>query len=140
MGQEDAPVFLGLELGLRGDGLFLDDSGSDVLQEGEDLHDVLVVELGGQLGQRGDQGLEQRGVLVLVVSQLLQDFIVSALDLSESDSVDHVVDQLDSLLQGGDGDGVLVVLLGPSDVLRLSLLGSGDDGLQGLIVVGLSLG
>lgn len=137
--KEVSPVLLGLNLSLSGDVLLFNESGSDVVEESEDLHDVLVVQLSGQLGQGSDEWLEKRSVFALVVSQLLQDLVVSGLNLGEGNSVDHVVDQLDSLLQGGDGDRVLVVLLSPSLVLSGSLGSSSLDRLDSLIEISLSL-
>jgi hypothetical protein len=78
-------------------------------------------------------------VFALVISKFLQNLVVSGLNLSESNSVDHVVDQLDSFLQGGDGDRVLVVFLLPSLVLGVSLGGSSLDGLDGFIEILFSL-
>lgn len=137
--KEDGPILLGLFFGLSGKGLFFNESGSDVVEEGEDLHDVLVVQLSGQLGQRSDEWLEERSMFALVISKFLQNLVVSGLNLSESNSVDHVVDQLDSFLQGGDGDRVLVVFLLPSLVLGVSLGGSSLDGLDGFIEILFSL-
>lgn len=79
-------------------------------------------------------------MFALVISKFLQNLVVSGLNLSESNSVDHVVDQLNSFLQGGNGDSVLVVFLLPSLVLGVSLGGSSLDGLDGFIEVLLSLG
>lgn len=138
--KEVGPVLLGLGFSSSGNVLFFNKSGSDIVKEGEDLHDVLVVQLSGQLGQGSDEWLEEGSVFALVVSQFLQDLVVSGLNLSEGDSVDHVVDQLDSFFQGGDGDGVLVVFFSPSVVLSSSLGGSFLDGLDGFIEVSFSLG
>lgn len=137
--KEVGPILLGLNLSLSGNALLFNKSGSDIVEEGEDLHDVLVVQLSGQLGQRSDEGLEQRSVFALVISQLLQDLVVSGLNLSEGNSVDHVVDQLDSLFQSGNRDRVLVVFLSPSGVLSSSLGSSSLDGLDGFIEILLSL-
>lgn len=79
-------------------------------------------------------------MFALVISKFLQNLVVSGLNLGESNSVDHVVDQLNSFLQGGDRDSVLVVFLLPSLVLGVSLGGSSLDGLDGFIEVLLSLG
>ena len=93
----------------------------------------------------------------LVFSQFFQNLVVSWLELGECDSVDHVLDDLDSylciinyiiniikyyntFLEGGDFDGHLVVLIGPLLVFGLSLGGPGLDGVDGLFVVSLSLG
>lgn len=137
--KEGFPISLGLNFSISGNGLFFNESGSDVVEEGEDLHDVLVVQLSGQLGQRSDEWLEERSMFALVISKFLQNLVVSGLNLSESDSVDHVVDQLDSFLQGGDRDRVLVIFLLPSGVLSKSLGGSSLDGLDGFIEVLFSL-
>ena len=54
--------------------------------------------------------------------------------------MDHMLDDLNALFQGGDLDGHLVVLVGPLLVFSLSLGGPGLDGVHGLLVVALSLG
>jgi hypothetical protein len=114
--KEDFPISLGAFFSLAGKGLFLNNSSADVLEELKDLHNVLVVELGGELGKRGNEWLEEGSVLVLVVAELFKDFIVSALDLGEGNSVDHVVDELNSFLEGGDGDRVLIIFFSPTSV------------------------
>jgi hypothetical protein len=109
--KENFPVSLCTLFSLARDCLFFNDAVADVLQQLEDLDNVLVVELGGELCERGDQWLEERSVLVLVVSKLVEDLVVARLDLCESNTVDDVVDELNTFLECGDGDGVLVVLL-----------------------------
>jgi hypothetical protein len=60
--------------------------------------------------------------------------------LGEGNSVDHVLDQFDSLFQSGDFDGGLVVFVSPGGVFGFSLGSSGGDGVNGFFVVVLGLG
>jgi len=87
------------------------------------------------LGEGRDEGLEEGGVLSVVSSELLEDLVVSGLDLGEGDTMNHVLDQLNTLLESGDLDLGLVVLISPLLVLGVSLGGTGFDGLNGLIVI-----
>jgi hypothetical protein len=135
VGKEDFPISLGTFFSLAGEGLFFNDSRADVLEEFEDLHNVFVIEFGGKLGEGGDEWFEKRSVLVLVISEFFEDFVVSALDLGKCNSVDHVVDELNSFLEGGDGDRVLVIFFRPSSVFSFSLGCSLFDGFYGLIVI-----
>jgi len=134
-GEEGFPVTLGLFLVLLGELLLLNDTGADVLEEIQNLDDGLVVELGGELGEGGNEGLEEGGVLVVGGSKLLEDLVVTGLDLGESDTVDHVLDELDAFLKGGDLDGLFVVIGSPFAVLGLTFGGALFDGFDGLVVV-----
>jgi len=49
--QEDFPISLGGFFGSLGRFLFFNDSLSDVVKQFQNLHDVFVVQLGGNLGQ-----------------------------------------------------------------------------------------
>jgi hypothetical protein len=59
--------------------------------------------------------------------------------LSECYSVNHVLDELDSLFQSGDLNGENVVLVSPGTVFSLSLGGSGLNGCDCFIVVSVGL-
>jgi hypothetical protein len=97
LGEEGFPVRLGLFFVELGGGLFFDDGGSDVVEEVHDFHDVFVVKLVGQLGQLGDEGLEEGGLLGAGgFGELFQDLVVSGFNLRECDTVNHVLDELDS--------------------------------------------
>lgn len=67
--------------------------------------------------------------------EFVKDFLVSGLDLGEGDAVDHVLDELDSFFEGGDLNGLDVVVLGPFAVFNFSFVGAVIDSFNGLIVV-----
>lgn len=115
--------------------LLLEGGGSNAVQEVEDLHDVLVVQLGGELEEGSDKGLEEGALLVVAFSKLVNDLLVSGLDLGECNAVNHVLDELDSLFQGSNLYGEDVVLVSPLAVFRFSLGSAGLDGGDGLVVV-----
>ena len=53
--------------------------------------------------------------------------------------MDHVLDDFDTLFQGGDFDGGLVVFIGPGGVFGFSLSSSGFNSFNGFFVVVLGL-
>lgn len=139
-GEEDFPISLGLLFVGGGDFLFVDDGLSDVVKEIEDLHNGFVVKsLGGELGEGRDEGLEHGGSLSTGGSELLNHLLVSGLDLSEGNSVNHMLDKLDTFFEGGNGDLGLIVLISPLLMSSVSLVGTVIDGINSLIVILLSL-
>lgn len=87
------------------------------------------------MGKRGDKGLEESGLLSVSVSELVEDLVVSGLDLGESNTVNHVLDQLNTLFESGDLDLGLVIFISPLLMLSVSFGGTLFDGFNGLIVV-----
>jgi len=65
------------------------------------------------LSKGRDEGLEKGGVLSISNSELFEDLVVSSLDLSEGNTVNHMLDQLNSFFESGDLDLGLVVIISP---------------------------
>jgi hypothetical protein len=87
---------------------------SDLAEEVEDLDDGLVVDLGGELGEGGNEGLEEG---VFAFSELSLDLLESGFDLREGDTSLQVLNDLGSIIDGLDLFLVLGVLDFPGGVL-----------------------
>lgn len=135
VGEEGFPILLALLFTESGGGLFFDDGGSDGLEEVQNLHDVFVVELGGKLSERGDEGLEKGGSGGGGFLEFFEYFVVSDLNLGEGNTVDHVLDELDALFEGGNLDGLGVIFFSPFVVFSFTLGCAGGDGVNGLVVI-----
>jgi len=71
--------------------------------------------------------------------EFFNDFIVFVFNLSESNSVEHVLNESNSLFNGGDVDGQFVVFGGPFGMFGFSLSGSGFDLFNDFFEIVLSL-
>jgi len=60
--------------------------------------------------------------------------------LRESNTVEHVVDEFGTFVEGGDLDGHVVVFVGPFFVSGLSFGGTDFDGRNGFVVIVVGLG
>jgi hypothetical protein len=107
---------------------------SDLAEEIEDLDDGLVVNLGGQLGEGADEGLEEG---VLAFSEFSLDLLESGLDLGESNTGLEVLNNLGGLIDGFDLLVVFGILVNPGLVLLFSeFLFGGESVLVVLDVLG----
>jgi len=105
---------------------------SDLAQEIEDLNDLLVVDLGGELGQGGDEGLEE-GVLGL--AEAGGDLVESGFQLGESNTSLQVLNDLGGLINSDDVSIVFGILLFPGSVLLDAECGLGVEGLNVLVEI-----
>lgn len=90
---------------------------SDLGQELQDVDDRLVVNLGGQLGQSGDEGLVEG---VLSFGELGGHLLEAALQLGEGNTSLEVLHDLAGFIDGFDLVDVSGILLDPDCVLVLS--------------------
>ncbi len=88
--QEDFPICLLALFSLTRDCMLLNYAIANIQQQLEDLENDLVVQLCGG-------GLVGRIILVLIVSMLAENLVVSQLDLCKSNTVYDVADQLNTL-------------------------------------------
>ena len=113
---------------------------SDLAQEIEDLNDLLVVDLGGELGQGGDEGLNikirkylEEGVLGL--AEAGGDLVESGFQLGESNTSLQVLNDLGGLINSDDVSIVFGILLFPGSVLLDAECGLGVEGLNVLVEI-----
>jgi hypothetical protein len=69
------------------------------------------------------------------VSEFINNFFVSGFDLSESDSVKHVVNKFGSLIKGVDLDGLFIIFISPFFVSGFSFSSSDFDGIDGFVII-----
>lgn len=105
---------------------FLQDSFSfnQLLSElDEQLHDSLngfVIDFGCQFSQGGDDWLEQ-GTMSLIFGKALLDSLKSWLQLSERSSESQVLNELDCIIDSGNGLIMLTIFPFPDSVLGISV-------------------
>jgi len=139
--EEFFPIRLSLLFKESGLGLFFNNSCSNAIEEVHDFHDVFVVKLVGQLSKLGNEWLEKSGLLSAgLFLELFQDLVVSGFNLSEGNTVDHVLNELNTFFQSSDFNRRLVILFSPLGVFSVSLISALLDGSKGFIIVSLGLG
>lgn len=87
------------------------------------------------MSELDDEGLVHGGVLSFILLEFFDNLFVSIFNLSECNTVDHVLNEFNTLLQSGDFYRLLVILVSPGRVFPFSLSGTILNGSNDFVVV-----
>jgi len=91
------------------------------------------------LGQSTDQWLEEGSVLGFIVLEFIHNFFISSLDLSEGNTVHHVLDQFGGFIDSSDGISKFSINTDPFSVFSFSFVSVGFDGSNSFVIISDSL-